>query len=225
MRHDVWFALRRIRLRPLHSLVVTLTLGLGLGAALAVFAIVDAVLVRPLPYAEASQLVRVTRRLPVPGFPEISFSDVGYRRLAADTRTLSAVAAYGTRDANLIDRGAPRRLTTARVSASLFDVLRVRPVLGRSFTAGEDIPNGPRVLVLSHTLWRAAFGADPSVVGTVANIDGEPFTIVGVLDASTTFPTRDVAAWEPLRIDPAAVNPYNTPYNVVGRMRASVTLE
>ena len=83
MVHDLWFALRRIRLRPLHSLVVALTLGLGIGAALAVFAVVDAVLVRPLPYADASELVRVTRKIPVAGFPEVTFSDVGYRRLAS----------------------------------------------------------------------------------------------------------------------------------------------
>src|SRR5215212_1659012 len=127
MRHDVWFALRRIRLRPLHSLVVALTLGLGIGAALAVFTVVDAVLLRPLPYADATRLIRVTRKLPVANFPEVPFSDIGYRRLAEDARTLSAVAAYGTRDANLIGRAAPRRLTTARVSASLFDVLGVRP--------------------------------------------------------------------------------------------------
>ena len=134
MVHDLWFALRRIRLRPLHSAVVTLTLGLGIGAALAVFAIVDAVLVRPLPYDESAQLVRVMRQIPVAGLPEITFSDVGYRQLVADTRTLSAVAAYNDRDANLIGRGAPRRLTVARVSASLFDVLRVQPALGRAFS-------------------------------------------------------------------------------------------
>ena len=225
MRHDLWFALRRIRVRPLHSAVVTLTLGLGIGAALAVFAIVDAVLVRPLPYVDALRLVRVTRKIPIAGFPEISFSDVGYRRLASDTRLLSAVAAYNTRDANLIGRGAPRRLTTARVSASLFDVLGVRTALGRPFTVEEDVPNGPRVVVLSDALWRSAFAANPAVVGTVANLDGDPFTIVGVLDATTTFPSRDIGAWEPLQMDPASVNPYNSPYDVIGRMRPRVALD
>ena len=224
MRHDVWFALRRIRLRPLHSAVVTLTLALGLGAALAVFAIVDAVLVRPLPYADAEQLVRVTRRIPVAGLPEISFSDVGYRRLATDARTLSAAAAYNTRDANLIGRGAPRRLTTAQVSASLFAVLRVQPALGRAFTAEEDVPNGPRVVVLSDWLWRSAFAADPSVIGSLANLDGDAFTVIGVLAPTTTFPSRDIGAWEPARIDPAAVNPYNAPWDVVARLKPGVTL-
>lgn len=224
MRHDLWFALRRIRLRAAHSLVVALTLGLGLGAALAVFAVVDAVLVRPLPYNGASKLVRITRKIPVASFPEIPFSDVGYRRLASDTRTLTSVAAYDTRDANLIDRGSPQRLTIARVSASMFDVLRVRPRIGRAFTPQEDAPNGSRVIVLSDRLWRSAFGADPAVLGQRTIIDGEPFTIIGVLDPSTTFPFRTISGWEPLRVDPAAVNPYNAPYYVIGRMRATVSL-
>ena len=223
MLQDVWFALRRTRARAVHSIVVALTLGLGIGASLAVFTIVDAVLIRPLPYADAAQLVGVTRKLPIAGFPEIPFSDVGYRRLASDTRTLAATAAYTTRDANLIGRGQPRRLTTARVSASMFDVLRVTPRLGRAFTAEEDLPNGPRVVVLSDWLWRSAFGANPAVVGQMANVDGEPFTVIGVLDPSTTFPNRETGAWEPLRIDPAEVNPYNAPYNVIGRMRPNVT--
>ena len=222
MRHDLWFALRRIRLRPLHSAIIAATLGLGIGAALAVFAVVDAVLIHPLPYDQASQLVRVTRVIPIAGLPEISFSDVGYRRLASDMRTLSGIAAYNTRDANLIGRGAPRRLTTAQVTASMFDVLRVRPALGRTFTAGEDVPNGPNVVVLSDWLWRSAFAASPDVVGSLANIDGQAFTVVGVLGPTTSFPSRDIGAWEPLRVDPAAVNPYNSPYQVIGRMKAGI---
>ena len=212
-------------MRPLHSIVVTLTLGLGIGAALAVFAIVDAVLVRPLPYPDAWQLVRITRKLPIAGFPEVSFSDVGYRQLVTDARTLASTAAFNTRDVNLIGRGAPRRLTTARVSASMFGVLGVRPALGRAFTADDDRPNGPRVVVLSDALWRSAFAASPDVVGMVALLDGDPFTIVGVLDAATTFPSRDIGLWEPLQADPAAVNPYNSPYEVIGRMRPGFTLD
>ena len=212
-------------MRPLHAAVVTLTLGLGIGAALAVFAIVDAVLVRPLPYPNADRLVRITRKLPVPGFPEVAFSDVGYRQLVTDTRTMAGLAAFNTRDANLIGRGAPRRLTTARVSASIFSVLGVRPALGRAFTADDDRRNGPRVAILSDALWRSAFGADPNVVGGVANLDGDPFTIVGVLDAPTTFPSRDVGLWEPLQMDPAAVNPYNSPFEVIGRMQPAASID
>ena len=103
MRPDLWFALRRIRLRPLHSTVIALTLGIGIGAALAVFAVVDAVLVRPLPYADAGRLVRITRTLPVPRLPGVPYSDIGFRRLASDSRTLVAAAAIVTRDVDWIE--------------------------------------------------------------------------------------------------------------------------
>ncbi|HEX6053959.1 MAG TPA: ADOP family duplicated permease [Gemmatimonadaceae bacterium] len=225
MRHDFWFAIRRIRLRPLHSAVIALTLGLGIGAALAVFAVVDAVLLRPLPYRDADRLVRITRTIPVPGLPEVAYSDVGYRRLVSDSRTLVSAAAYDTRDANLIGRGAPLRLTSARVTASFFDVLATQPVLGRAFTREEDVPNGPRVVVLADWLWRSSFGADPRVIGGAANLDGEPVTIVGVMSATAGFPTRAVGVWEPLRLDPAGVNPYNARYSVIGRLRPRATLD
>ncbi|MDF2770533.1 MAG: permease [Geminicoccaceae bacterium] len=225
MRHDFWFALRRIRLRPLHSGVIALTLGLGIGAALAVFAVVDAVLVRPLPYPDADRLVRITRTIPVSGLPEVPYSDVGYRRLVSDSRTLVSAAAYDTRDANLIGRGAPLRLTSARVTASFFDVLGAQPVLGRAFTREEDVPNGPRVVVLSDWLWRSSFAADPRVIGGTVNLDGEPVTIVGVMSASVGLPSRTVGIWEPLRIDPAGVNPYNARYDVIGRLRPRATLD
>ncbi|NOT08986.1 MAG: FtsX-like permease family protein [Gemmatimonadales bacterium] len=224
MFHDLWYVLRRLRLRPLQSAVIAVTLGLGLGAALAVFAIVDAVLLRPLPYDDAGRLVRVTQTMPVAWLPELPLSDVGFRRLASEAHTLAGAAAYATRDANLLGRGDARRLIVAQVTASLFPVLRVQPALGRGFSAEEDTPNGPRAVVLSDWLWRAAFGADPGVVGTVANLEGEPFTIVGVLPPGISFPTRQVGAWEPLRLDPAANNPFGRAYTVVARLKPRVTL-
>ncbi|MEO8029665.1 MAG: ABC transporter permease, partial [Gemmatimonadota bacterium] len=225
MGHDFRFALRRIRLRPVHSLVIALTLGLGIGSALAVFAVVDAVLLRPLPYPEPGQLVRITQTIPAPGLPELGFSDVGYRRLVSDGHSLSAVAAWGTGFTNLIRGDGSRRLIVAQVSASLFDVLRVAPALGRRFTAGEDLPNGPRLLVLSDQLWRSEFNADPAVIGTVVNLEGEPSTIVGVLPPGITFGSRQIAAWEPLRLDPAGLNPFNHSYSVVGRLKPGTGLE
>ncbi len=225
MGHDLWFAIRRLRLRPVYSLVIALTLGLGIGSALAVFAVVDAVLLRPLPYPESGRLVRITQTVPAPGLPELGFSDVGYRRLVSDGHSLSAVAAWGTGFTNLIRGDGSRRLIVAQVSASLFDVLRVAPALGRRFTAGEDLPNGPRLLVLSDQLWRSVFNADPAVIGTVVNLEGEPSTIVGVLPPGVTFGSRQIAAWEPLRLDPAGLNPYNHGYSVVGRLKAGTGLE
>lgn len=223
MGHDLWFVLRRIRLRPLHSAVVALTLGLGIGASLAVYGVVDAVLLRPLPYDQPGQLIRIVQTIPSPGLPELPLSDVGFRRLNSDARALASVAAVDTRDANLLGRDGPRRLIMARVTASLFPVLRVTPALGRGFAAEEDAPGGPRVIVLSDWLWRSAWNADPSIVGKTAILEGEPFTIVGVLPPSVSFPSREVAAWEPLQLDPAAVNPYQLRFTVIARLRDGIS--
>ena len=192
MGHHLWLALRRIRLRPVHSLVVAVTLGLGIGSALAVFAVVDVVLLRPLPYPDPGQLVRITQTIPAPGFPELGFSDVGYRRLVSDGHSLTAVAAWGTGFTNLVRGDGSRRLIVAQVTASLFDVLRVTPALGRRFTVQEDLPNSPRPLILSDQLGRSAFNADPAVIGTVVNLEGELATIIGVLPPNVIFASREI---------------------------------
>lgn len=225
MGHELRFVLRRIRRRPFHAAVVAATLGLGLGASLAVFAVVDAVLLNPLPWREPDRLVRITQTIPAPGLPELPFSDVGFRRLASDARSIEPAAAWDTRDVNLIGSGAPRRLIVARVTASLFPVLRVDPALGRGFGPEEDRPNGPRVLVLSDRLWRSAFQADPGVIGQPANLEGVPYTVVGVLPPHAAFPSREVAAWEPLQLEPAATNPYQLRYAVIGRLADGATID
>jgi predicted permease len=117
------------------------------------------------------------------------------------------------------------RIVVAQVTASLFDVLKLRPALGRGFNGEEDLPNGRRILLLSDQLWRTSFHGDPAIVGTVANLEGEPFTIVGVLPPGTAFPARSIAAWEPLRLDPAAANPFGRSYDVVARLKPGVTLD
>ena len=224
MSHDLRFALRRIRHRPFHSAVIALTLGLGIGASLAIFAAVDAVLLRPLPNADTGRLVSITQHVPALSGLRLAYSDVGFRRLAG-AHTLAAAAAWDTRDANLLGSSTPRRLVVATVSGSLLGVLGMQPALGRSFTADEDTPGGPRALLLSDWLWHAAFGADPAVIGRVANLEGEPYTIVGVLPSWASYPSREIAAWEPLQLDPAAVNPYQNHFNVVARLAPGATPE
>lgn len=225
MRYDLWFALRRLRLRPFHTAVIVLTLGLGIGAALAVFAVVDALLLRPLPFPKADRLVRITQVIPTPGFPELSVSGVVYRRVQSDVRSLQSVAAYDVRDANLVRSEETRRLSVAQVSASLFDVLQLPPAIGRPFTAAEDIPDGARVLLISDRLWRTVYNAEPGVIGTVAMLEGEPFTIIGVMPPAMAFPSRDISAWEPIRVDPTAINPFWNRYSLVGRLGDGVSIE
>ncbi len=224
MLHELWFALRRIRRRPLHALSVALTLGLGIGSAITVLGAADAVLLRPLPFPRADRLVRVTQTLPVDGLPELNVSDVLLRRVTEDNRTLDGVAAWVTRNANLLhEGGSAERLVVARVSASLFTVLGIRPVIGRAFAPDEDLPDGQRVVVLTHRFWRSAFNADSAVVGAVIRLESVPYTVIGVLGPKVVFPSREVAVWEPLQLSPSAVNPYQNAYSIVARLRPGAT--
>jgi putative ABC transport system permease protein len=225
MLHDLRYALRRVRRRPGHSGLVAATLGLGLGAALAAFGAVDAILLRPLPFDDASRLVRISQVTPVDGLPEIFFSDVGFRRLLSDSKVLDGAAAYNDRDLNLVRDGRSERVVVQRVTRSMFNVLRLRPALGRTFSEAEDTPNGPRAVVLSDWLWRSSFGADTGIIGTQLDLEGTSYTVVGVLPAGMAFPWREVAMWEPAQIDPAMATPFQFRFAVIGRLRDGVSLE
>lgn len=224
MRHDFWFAIRRLKRRPLHAAVVILTLGLGIGASLAVFTVVDAVLLNPLPFPAPQRLLSVTQSIPVPGFPELNFPGLTLQRMKTEARTIDGIAGYQTRDVNLIRTDATQRLIAAQVSAGFFSVLGVTPARGRTFTAEEDLPGGPRAVILSDALWRSSFGADPDVVGTVANFEGDPFTIVGVMPPWFAVPSREAAIWEPLRLSPAVIDPGQNRLTVVARLRGDASI-
>src|SRR5689334_3273437 len=134
MLQDLRFALRRLRRRPAHALMIVLTLGLGVGASLAVVSVVDAVLLRPLPFQSAGRLVAVSQSIPMPGLGDLSLSNIEYIRLR-ETPSLEAVAAYSQRDVNLVHGGVAHRLIVGQVTANLFDVLRIAPAIGRRFSA------------------------------------------------------------------------------------------
>lgn len=224
MRHDLWFALRRIRRRPIHTALIILTLGLGIGASLAVFTVVDAVLLRPLPFPAPERLLSVTQSIPVHGFPELSFPGITLRRIRERATTLEDVAGFSTRDVNLVRPDAADRLISATVTPGFLGVLGAAPVLGRDFTAEEDLPGGPRAVLISDGLWRTTFGANPDIVGAVANLEGELFTIVGVMPSWFAVPSREVAMWEPMRLSPAVVDPGQNRLTIIARLREGATI-
>jgi putative ABC transport system permease protein len=224
VRHDLWFALRRLRRQPLHAALIIATLGMGLGASLAVFAIVDAVLLRPLPFPAPERLLSVTQSIPVPGFPELSFSGLTIRRIREGARTIERIAGYGTRDVNLVRSEGTERLISAPVTAGFFRTLGASPSLGRAFTSEEDLPGGPRAILISDGLWRTTFAANRDVIGSVANLEGELFTIVGVMPPWFAVPSRDVSVWEPARLSPAVIDPGQNRFSVVARLREGVSL-
>ena len=194
---DVAYSLRRLRKAPGFALVAVATLALGIGANAAIFSAVNAVLLRPLPFAEPGRLVvvnHVWKGRPVVVSPQ-NFLD-----FESETRSFDALAVYDTDSATLTGRGEPVQLATGETSVAFFDVLRVTPAVGRGFRPGENEPGHNRVVVLSQGLWRERFGADPAVVGQSVILDGMPHTIVGVAPPGFDFP-RGRALWRPLEYD------------------------
>ncbi|MGH9506352.1 MAG: ABC transporter permease [Terriglobales bacterium] len=185
---------RAIRRSPGLSAVAILTLALGIGANTAVFSVVDAVLLRPLPYAQPHGLVAIRESL-LPQFPIMSVSLPDYYDWAQQSKTLRLAAFRGAGLLNLTVPGvAPQALQAGQVTANLFPVLGVRPQLGRGFTAREDQPGAPRVVMLSDALWRQRFGANPRILGQAVTLNGNPYSVIGVMPPGFDFPGK-IQAW------------------------------
>ena len=191
---DIRFGLRILRRSPVFTTVAVGTLALGIGANSAIFSVVNAVLLQPLPFPDTRSLVSVWDG----GHSLAEFTYIRDR-----SRTLETVATYMPNyGVSLSGVGDPLRLTSAQVSAGFFDVLRVPPMRGRFFQAGDDGPGADRVVVISHALWRDRFGSDPGIIGRPIELDGMSRQVVGVAPPGFTFPSSDTRIWVPLLIDP-----------------------
>jgi putative ABC transport system permease protein len=192
LRQDLRLALRSLRRRPGFAAVALLTLSLGIGLNAAVFTVVDAALLRNLPYREPHRLVHLWQVQESEDRERFEFAWGTLRDLQAAPGPLASVAGYRTFPTTWTGRPEPEELPSLWVSANFFDVLGVRPALGRGFLAGEDERGGPRAVVLTDGFWRTRLGADPDVVGKTLSFAGDPHTVVGVLPPSFSFaPGRD----------------------------------
>jgi putative ABC transport system permease protein len=203
---DVTYAVRGMRRQTGFVAVAILTLALGIGANTAIFSVVHAVVLVPLPYADPGTLVAVSNHWP--GNTRGGLSDPEYLDYAERSRGMH-VAAMSDVAMNLVGgSGDPERVNGAVVTANTFDVLGVQPVLGRAFADGEDREGGTAVVLLSEALWRRRFGADPSIVGRTVGVDGVPCTVIGVLGRDVQLPIEfgapRVDLVRPIRLDPAA---------------------
>ena len=220
-----WRSLRRA---PGFSTSVILTLAVGIGAATAIFAVVDAVLLRPLPYGDPGRLVGAWFHMPSVGLPQAEQTKGTYFTFQRYARTITGIAAYQANSVDLADpqqRAEPAHLDDAQATANLTQVLEVPPKLGRWFTADEDLPNGARVMVLSDGLWRSRYGADPNVIGKTVLMYGRSTEIIGVMPASFRFPNNDTQLWVPLRLDPNDPQSGGFNYDAVARLKPGVTLD
>jgi putative ABC transport system permease protein len=184
---DIRHALRFFAKSPAFAGVAVLTLAIGIGANTAIFSVANALLLRPLPYREPDRLVLISQLRKLNGVRQGPLSWIRFQQIRDDNRSFSGVAAFTSEDFTLTGRGAPEQFRGARVSWNFFDILGVRPALGRAFTAAEDQPSGENVALISHSLWGRRFGSDPGAIGSQLTLDSRPYTVVGILPADFRF--------------------------------------
>jgi putative ABC transport system permease protein len=226
---DVRYGLRNLRRSPGYTAAVLATLALGIGANTAVFSVVNAVLLKPLPYKRGDQVVVLRQPERVSASEDLGFSVQEVKDYREQTRTLDSVVEYHSMNFTLFGGSEPRRVRTGVVSANFFDVLEVAPVLGRAFRPGEDELGAEPVLVLSHEFWRS-LGGDPSIVGRRFEMNDRIHTVVGVLPPLPQYPNdNDVympASACPFRSRPSTIaNRQARMLNAFARVKAGVSLE
>ena len=199
---ELTLAVRSLRRRPSFTIVATVTLALGIGATVAIFTVVNSVLLRPLPYPEADRIVTIRHHAPAINMPELQSSPGLIDHYRASSRTLTRIAGYEMRQRNLTGSGQPERVRTVAVTPEFFDALSVRPAIGRTFAEADARDKAPLVGILTDGLWRSRFGADPTIVGRQIQADGRAMEIVGVMPAGFAFPDPDTRLIVPLWLDP-----------------------
>src|SRR5262245_22876106 len=217
---DVRLAVRAALARPGFSLVVVLTLALGFGAGSAVFALADAVLLRPLPYRDPARLVFLWQTLPQQNVFELEATPADYVDWKSNLESMSALALIATDSVTLTGMGEAEGVRAARVTASVFGVLGVPPRAGRAFERAEDDGSAPAVAILSDGLWRRQYGADAGILGTTLIVNGAPHTIVGIMPPGALLPgplATSSELWLPARLGPMEwANDISHNYTVVG---------
>jgi putative ABC transport system permease protein len=220
-------AARALRRAPVFTVAASLTLVIGIGAAIAIFTIVNGVLLRPLPYGSSDRLVAVWFNLPGVNLNKAE-QTLGtfftFKRLA---RTIDGIGVYREGAVNVAEPGGanePQRLTSASISADIIPVMQVSPILGRNFTPEEDLPKGPAVVIISEGIWRSRFGGDRDVIGKTMDVSGRSHQIVGVMPKRFTFPEPNTQLWFPEQLDPSPV--YTNGFNLksVARLKPGVNV-
>jgi putative ABC transport system permease protein len=221
LAQDARYALRGILARPAFSAIIIATLALGIGANASIFSVVNAVLLRPLPYREPERIMTLQHEDPYWNVSEPEFHDY-----ATSVPAFARVAAFTGGSGTLQVGDQPLKISAARVSDGFFQILGVAPIMGRTFAPEEDRPNAPRVVILSHALWVTAMGADPTAVGKQLMLNGIPRTVVGVMPAGFDFPSHDIAIWTPLRLNPDSLWTRNNHYlRLLAQLRPGVSRE
>lgn len=228
---DMRYGLRMLRSQPTFTAVAVLTLALGIGVNAAMFSVVNAVLLRPLPFRDPGRLVAIHEGVPTLGFSKIAFSVPDLMMYEEGQKSFEGMAPYQNQHFELSGIGEPSRITAARVSANLFPLLGIQPVFGRDFHAEEDRP-GMNVAILSYGLWQTKYAGSRDVIGSTLRLDRIPYTIVGVMPQDFEFPLAGASSnnepaqlWVPMAFTPGELQGWaRFNYDVMARLRPGVTL-
>jgi len=220
-------AWRSLRRSPAFTVTASVTLIIGIGAAVAIFALVNGVLLRPLPYGDPDRLVVPYHNMQLIGMSKGNQTQGTYFTYKKLARSLEAIGVYQRGALNVSDPrggGEPQRMSSAFITQSVIPLLQVPPLLGRNFTEVEDAPKGPNVVIISEGLWRSRFGADRGVLGRTIDLNGRTWEIVGVMPKRFRFPSPETEIWVPMRLDPNNPAPGGFNYDGIARLRKGATV-
>ena len=222
---DIRYAIRGLLQRPGFTAIALITLALGIGANTAIFSVVNAVLLRPLPFRDPEQLVIVWEDAAFAGFPRNTPAPANYADWKTQNQSFVDMAATAEKSFNITGDGEPERVTAHAVTANFFPLFGVPPLLGRGFTPDEDRPGGNKVAVLSYSLWQTRYGGDRQIINHDILLNGEKFSVVGVMPSGFQFLDKEVRLWVPLALSAEELANRGGHYlNIVARLKSGVGL-
>jgi putative ABC transport system permease protein len=223
LARDLRFGLRMLLRHPTVTVISLLTLALGIGASTAVFSVVDSSLLTPLPFEEPDNLVRLFTTKPAAGWRTMTVSALDHRDWSAQTSSFEATGIFSFQAVNVMSEEHPDRLRAILASSGVLQVLRVQPLIGRTYDASSDEPDAEKVVLLSDATWRRRFGADPKVAGTTLRIDDVPHEVLGVLPPEVEEAVGQFDLWTPFTFGASTEIRSNRWFRSIARLRDGVT--
>ena len=222
---DIRYAIRGLLQRPGFTAIALITLALGIGANTAIFSVVNAVLLRPLPFRDPEQLVIVWEDAAFAGFPRNTPAPANYVDWKTQNQSFADMAATAEKSFNITGDGEPERVTAHAVTANFFPLFGVPPLLGRGFVPDEDRPGGNKVAMLSYSLWQTRYGGDRQIVNRDILLNGQKYSVVGVMPSGFQFLDKEVRLWVPLALSQEELASRGSHYlNIVARLKPGVGL-
>ncbi len=223
---DFRYGIRSLLKRPSFTAIAVITLALGIGANTAIFSLVNAVLLRSLPFADPDRLVMIWEDASFAGFPRNTPAPANYVDWKTQGQSFADMAAQDMRSFNLTGDGEPEKVEAFGVTANFFPLLGIKPALGRMFTNEEDTPGADKVAIINYNLWQQRYGGEQNIVGRQLSLSGEKYTVVGVMPAGFQFLDSKVGMWVPIAFRPEQLTYRNRHYlTVVARLKPGVSIE